>query len=300
MTRAIRGSYVALPTPFRDGAVDLPAFRALIELQVEGGSAGIVVTGTTGEASTLSEEECRGLIHAAVGYASGRLQVVAGVGTNDTRTTVERARFASACGVDALLVVTPYYNRPSPRGLQRHYAAVVEATGTPLVLYNVPRRTGVDLEPALVRELFESHPGVVAIKESTRSVERIRELCAIAGLVVLCGEDERLVEFAEAGAAGAVSVVGNLHPRGVVELLDAARPGGDRGRVARRARKLAPLVRALTLDVNPVPLKAALAELGHCTAEVRAPLVELDEPERAALHTLLEESEALHTGTAGT
>ena len=293
MTRTIEGSHVALPTPFRDGAVDLPALRGLVERQVEGGSAGIVVAGTTGEASTLTEGEFRSLLRAALEAAAGRLQVVAGVGTNDTRTTVERARFASACGADALLVVTPYYNRPSARGLRLHYAAVAAATDTPLVLYNVPRRTGVDLEPALVAELFETHRSVVAVKESTRSPERIAALCAIPGLAVLCGEDERLLEFAAAGAAGAVSVVGNLVPRSVVRLLDAARPEAERALAERIARELEPLVRALTLDVNPVPLKAALAELGWCSDEVCLPLAALDAPGRTALADVLRRCEAL-------
>lgn len=287
MEATIEGSYVALPTPFRGERVDLDAFSELIDEQVAGGTDGIVVCGTTGESSTLSEYERRSLIHAAVDYARGRLQVVAGVGTNCTRTTVELTRFAVSCGADAVLVVTPYYNRPSPRGLLLHYGAIAEASAIPVVLYNVPSRTGVDLAPDLVAEIASRCPSVVAIKEATTLVERVRQIRESAGLGVLCGEDSRLAEFAAEGAEGAVSVIGNLLPVEVAELLAVARPGGDPERAGQLVARIAPLVRALFVEVNPVPLKTALAILGRCDGDVRPPLAALEPRARGVVEEAL-------------
>lgn len=279
MSQAVsfRGSFVALPTPFRDGALDLTAFEALVDEHAASATDGIVVAGTSGEAATLSECERRTLIHAAVDFASGRLKVVAGVGTNCTRTTVDLARFASACGADGLLVVAPYYNRPSRRGLALHYGSIARATGAPIILYNVPHRTGVDLEPEIVRELVAGFENVVALKEATTSLARIRAVTAIDGLEVLCGDDRAIIDFMQAGAAGAISVVGNLLPDRVAELVREARPGGDLARAAAVAEALAQLVRDLSIEVNPVPLKTALAWLGRLSGEVRAPLAPLEE-----------------------
>lgn len=287
MEITIEGSYVALPTPFRNERVDMDAFSELVDEHVAAGTDGIVVCGTTGEASTLSEYERRSLIHAAVDFARGRLPVMAGVGTNCTRSTVEMTRFATSCGADAVLVVTPYYNRPSPRGMLLHYGAIAEATTIPVVLYNVPSRTGVDLEPAVIAEIASRFPTVVAIKEATPRIERVREILATSRLAVLCGEDSHLLEFAAAGAVGAISVIANLLPAEVAELLRVARPGGDAARARELAARIAPLSRALFVESNPVPLKAALAALGRCQAEVRAPLAPLEPRSKAVVDEAL-------------
>lgn len=290
MDAPIEGSYVALPTPFRNDRVDLDAFSALIDEHVAAGTDGIVVCGTTGESATLSEYERRSLIHAAVDFARGRLPVMAGIGTNCTRSTVEMARFAVSSGADSLLVVTPYYNRPSPRGLLAHYGAVAEATPAPIVLYNVPSRTGLDLAPAQAAEIAKRFPTVVAIKEATTKVERVRELLEGAGLTVLCGEDACLVEFVAAGAQGSVSVVGNLLPAEVAELVRAARPAGDRARAQVLWETIAPLTRGLFVETNPVPLKSALARLGRCLEDVRPPLAPLEPRSRELLEQALRAS----------
>lgn len=287
MEITIEGSYVALPTPFRNERVDMDAFSELVDEHVAAGTDGIVVCGTTGEASTLSEYERRSLIHAAVDFARGRLPVMAGVGTNCTRSTVEMTRFATSCGADAVLVVTPYYNRPSPRGMLLHYGAIAEATTIPVVLYNVPSRTGVDLEPAVIAEIASRFPTVVAIKEATPRIERVREILATSRLAVLCGEDSHLLEFAAAGAVGAISVIANLLPAEVAELLRVAQPGGDAARARELAARIAPLSRALFVESNPVPLKAALAALGRCQAEVRAPLAPLEPRSKAVVDEAL-------------
>jgi len=287
MKNPFHGSYVALPTPFAEGRLDLEALRALIDAHAESATAGLVLCGTTGEAATLTEEERREVVRVGLVEAAGRLPVIVGVGTNVTRDSVARARQAQADGVAGILVVTPYYNRPSPRGLLNHFGAVAEAVDLPVVLYNVPSRTGVDLTPDLAARLAERHPNVVAIKEATTSEARIRALAEVEGLAVLAGEDGRLADFARSGAAGAIGVVSNVVPDRVAELLQAARPGGDGMRALSIERELAPLVRALFVESNPVPVKHALARLGWCREEVRAPLAPLEDPSRRLIEETL-------------
>jgi len=286
-----RGSIVALPTPFDEKeALDLEALRGLVQLHAGAATEAVVVAGTTGEAPTLTPPERIALIETAVEAARGKLPVIAGVGTNCTRTTVELAREAVAAGAHGLLVVTPYYNRPGARGLLTHFSRVAEATGAPIMLYDVPARTGVELPPEVARELRRRHPNVVAAKVATTCVERIRRFVQEAGIATFCGEDRRLAESAAVGAAGAVSVVGNLRPAAVAELLEHGRPqaeGGDPERAREVAARLAPLIEVLAVEVNPVPVKAALEVLGRCAARVREPLVALEDANRARIEAVL-------------
>jgi 4-hydroxy-tetrahydrodipicolinate synthase len=293
MQTPVQGSYIALPTPFHEGRVDLERFEAMIERLAELGADGILVAGTTGEVPTLNDYEHRSLIHAAVEFNHGRLGLLAGIGTNCTRTSVELARFAASSGVDALMAVTPYYNRPSRRGLLLHYGQLADATDLPLVLYNVPKRTGVDLTPDVAAELAARHESIVAIKETGTSIERVRELVEATDLAVLCGEDRCLFEYCAAGAIGAVSVVGNIVPKRVSTIVHSVRGGVDIDLGRELQRELMPLIEALALDTNPVPLKAALAELGLCGLEVRAPLAPADGETRRALRIALSECPAL-------
>jgi 4-hydroxy-tetrahydrodipicolinate synthase len=287
----IHGSVVALPTPFRAGQIDRAAFVADVRRHARAATQAIVVAGTTGESATLSEAERLELFALAVEAAGGALPVVAGVGTNDTRVTLRLARGAARAGVSGLLVVTPYYNRPSERGLLAHFGAVAEACPrTPIVLYNVPSRTACDLRPALAAELHARHANVVALKEATVSQARIDDLAATR-VPLLAGDDSMLVPFLRAGAIGAVSVVGNVLPDETAALVAAGRADADDPRVRELEALLVPLIRALFSDTNPVPVKAALAELGDYPAEVRAPLVELEEPLRLRLREALR---ALH------
>jgi 4-hydroxy-tetrahydrodipicolinate synthase len=278
-----RGSLVAIVTPFRDGEIDFEAFRALVDWHAESGTDGLVVAGTTGEGATLTNEEKTRLFRAAVEAVRGRMPVVAGIGTNSTRTTVENARAADACGVDGLLVVTPYYNKPTPRGLVLHFSAVAEATKTPIVLYNVPSRTGVDMIPEVVTEVAGRFPHVVAVKEALPSIERVKRLVAETGADVLCGDDASIADFMGLGAVGVIGVVNNVVPRQVAALVRAAAPGGDSARAANLVEEIAPLVRDLFLESNPGPVKAALAMLGRCRDELRLPLATLSEPNRKKL-----------------
>ena len=269
-----RESLVALPTPFREGRIDLDAFRSLVEEHVAKKTSGLVVCGTTGEASTLSDAEQRGLITAAVRFSHGRIPVIAGVGTNCTETTIQTARFANRCGADGVLVVTPYYCKPSRAGLIAHFSAVAEACKLPVVLYNVPSRTACDLTPDIVSDIVARNSNVVAIKEVTNDRDRIRSLVSIEGLDVLCGEDTAIADFAELGAQGVIGVVANVAPNEVAELWRAA-ADGSRERREELEGRIAPLLEALYVESNPAPVKRALEVLGKISSEVRLPLAAL-------------------------
>jgi len=286
---ALQGSLVALPTPWRGGEIDWKALQQLIDWHVAQGTDGLVIAGTTGEAATLSENERRGLFESAVAMSRGRLPIVAGVGTNDTRATLQMAQHASAAGAAALLVVTPYYNRPSQNGLALHFGAVAESVDVPVILYNVPARTGVDLLPETVRRIGEQHGNVVAVKEALGSLERVQRLVAETPCAVLCGEDALIADFMGYGAVGVIGVVANVVPARVAELVRRAVPGGDSVRAARLVEELAPLVQTLFIESNPVPVKTALALMQRMRDEVRLPLAPLEPANRAKVEAVLRE-----------
>ena len=256
---------------------------------------GVVVAGTTGEVATLNDFEHRNLIHAAVEQASGRVHVMAGVGTNCTRRTIEMARFAERTGADSLLAVTPYYNRPNQRGLRLHYGLLAEAVDAPIVLYNVPSRTSVDLAVETAGELARCFENIVAIKEACGSPERIAELVRKTSLEVLCGDDHTLAESIGAGAVGTVSVLANLCslPQDLLHHL----PGLGEDWGPRLQAEHAGLLEALALDVNPVPVKVLLAELGLCRDEVRPPLAPMLPGARAQLVEAWSEHRRLESET---
>jgi len=290
----LQGSFVALPTPFRGGEIDLAALERLIEWHVARGTDGLVIAGTTGESATLSDGERCALFDAAAGIARGRLPLIAGVGTNATRQSVELARHATTAGYRGLLAVTPYYNRPGHRGLVLHYAAIAEASAVPLVLYNVPSRTGCDLQPETVAEVAARFPHVVAVKEALPSLERVRRLIAETPCAVICGDDASVADFMALGAVGVIGVVNNVVPSETAELVRAAVPkGGDSVRAAELVEFLAPLCRDLFLESNPVPVKAALGMMRLCGDEVRLPLAPLSAENRAQLEQTLRERKLL-------
>lgn len=271
------GVFTALVTPFRDGAVDVAAFEALVERQVAAGVAGLVTAGTTGEAATLRQDEIDDLVARTARIARKRVTVLAGVGTNDTRTTIEKTRRAEAAGADGLLVVTPYYNRPNQAGLLAHYGAVAGATGLPLMLYSVPGRCGVEIAADTCARLAERHANVVAIKEAGGSVERVTRIRRACGpdFPVHCGDDALTLPFLAAGAVGVTSVVSNVAPEGVVALVEAWRRGDAAAALARH-EELADLTEMLFVEPNPVPAKAALSLAGLASAELRLPLTGID------------------------
>jgi len=293
------GSYVALPTPFAArgahpaGALDLEALKRLVEFHVEHGSDGLVVAGTSGEAATLTDSERRSAFEAVMEYSAGRLPVIAGVGTNDTAHSVELAKAATAVGVDGLLAVTPYYNKPSPRGLELHYGALAEASPLPLVLYNVPGRTGVDLKPPTIAAIRARYPHVVAIKEASGTVARARQIRDASDIAVIVGEDGLIAELMGVGAVGVIGVVANVAPSQTAELARVSVPGGDPVRAAELTDFLRPLVRDLFIESNPAPLKAAMAAMDLCSDALRLPLAPLLDENRATLLATLAEANLL-------
>lgn len=293
-----RGSYVALPTPFTDGNLDAKALAELVEFHAAQGTDGLVVAGTSGEAATLSDYERRSVTELVLELSHGLLPVLVGTGTNDTRRSIEHTLFAQECGADGVLCVTPYYNKPTQRGLALHYEAIAEATDLPVVLYNVPSRTGCDLKPETVAALRRARENIVAIKEATGSMERARQIAAESDIALIAGEDALIAEFMALGAVGVIGVVANIAPREVAELCRAAAPGGDPERSAELTRWLAPLVRDLFIETNPVPMKTALAALGLCRDEVRLPLAPLEESNRERLMVTLSESGLLGSAAA--
>lgn len=283
-----RGLWVAVATPFdRAGEVDVAAFRRLAARLVDGGVDALVVLGSTGEAATLEDDERDRLVVAALESARSAA-VVVGVGTNATRSTASRARRARELGAHGALVVTPYYNKPTVAGIVAHFAAAAEAApGLPLVAYNVPGRTGQNLAPAALARLWEN-PAVVAVKESSGNLAQIGEIARTLppGKALLAGDDQLALASLAVGASGLVSVVGNVKPRETKDLVASAL-AGDYERARRLHAELLPLMDALFLESNPIPVKAALAELGLCGPGLRAPLTEATPATKAALRSLL-------------
>jgi len=276
----IHGSICALVTPFAaDGGLDLAAFGRQLDHQLAGGTQAVVVAGSTGEAHMLAHDEFERLLAFAVEHVHGRVPVLAGTGDADTVRTVAATRRAGALGADAALVVTPYYVRPTQEGLRRHFLEVAEHAGLPIVLYNVPTRTGCDLLPATVAALRE-HPAIVGIKEAVGTHERIHALAALARMdfVYLSGDDSSARQAMLAGAAGTVSVVANLAPQLFRALCDAA-TGGEPAQAERCDAALRPLLHALDCAPNPIAVKAGMAALGLGSATPRLPLVALGEGE---------------------
>jgi 4-hydroxy-tetrahydrodipicolinate synthase len=269
------------------GAVDYAALRRLVDMHVEAGSDGLVVAGTTGESATLTKTEHLELLAAAVEMAAGRIPIIAGTGSNSTAQTVELSREADGLGVQGFLVVTPYYNKPTQEGLVRHFSTVADAVSQPLMLYNVPGRTAVDMLPATVGRLAR-HANISGIKEATGDVSRVgplRELCG-AEFGLYSGDDATSRAFMLAGGNGVVSVTANLAPAAMAELCRAA-VRGDAERAAELDRPLASLHRDLFLESNPIPVKWALQRLGLIAGGIRLPLLPLSAQHHAAVEAAL-------------
>lgn len=293
MTRSetieLRGVLTALVTPFdRAGAIDEPALRRLLRRQLDAGVQGLVPCGTTGESPTLSEEEWERVVAAAVEEAAGRVPVIAGTGTHDTRRTVARTRKAAELGADAALVVVPYYNKPNPSGLRDHFLRVAGEGGLPVVLYNVPGRTGLNLPAEATLELAEA-PGIIAIKEASGRLAQVDEILRTRpeGFRVLSGDDALTLPLMALGAEGVISVVSNEDPRRLMALA-AAVEAGEMATARSLHRELLPLMSANFLESNPVPVKAALKLQGLAEATVRPPLGPASPTTTAALREALD------------
>jgi len=287
----LEGSYVALVTPFdREGRLDEEAYRHLIRLQLKGGTKGLVPCGSTGEAATLMHEEYRRAIEIACDESRGDVPVIAGVGTNATWKAVESAREAESLGADALLVLAPYYNKPTQEGIFQHVKAVARESRLPIVFYNIPSRTGVNAAPKTIARMSKELPTVIAVKEAAGSLDQVSEIITLSkiGFTVLSGDDSLTVPMMSVGAKGVISVVANIAPRATQALCEAALKG-DYKRAAALHLKLFPLIKSLFVETNPIPVKAALAMMGHCRPEPRLPLTPLTAENRPALKKALKE-----------
>lgn len=283
------GTFTALITPFRDGSLDHEAFKALIDRQVEAGITGIVPVGTTGESPTVDADEHLEIIRAAVAFADKRTLVVAGSGANSTVEAIHLTEAAEKAGVDATLQVCPYYNKPSQEGIYQHYKTIATNTSLPVMLYSVPGRSGVEIGVETVARLANDCPNVVANKEAGGSVDRINQLVQAVpeDFQLLSGDDPLTLPFMACGAVGLVSVAANLIPEVLVSLVRRCLEG-EYGEALELQKRYYPLLSGLmSLDSNPVPIKTAVALQGHCTDEIRLPLVNLDESRLAELRSLL-------------
>ncbi|MFA7416538.1 MAG: 4-hydroxy-tetrahydrodipicolinate synthase [Rhizobium sp.] len=282
------GVFTALITPFKDGAVDLQAYDALVERQIEAGVAGLVPVGTTGEAATLSDEEADALIARTVKLVAGRALVMAGAGANDTKKTVDKVKRAEEAGADAVLIVTPYYNKPTQAGLVAHYSAAAEATSLPVMLYSVPGRCGVEIAPETCAVLMEKHDNIVAIKEAGGSAARVTQLRAACGdrLIIHSGDDGLTLPFLSLGAVGVTSVVANVAPREMVQLVEAWKTG-DTARALALHELIAELTDGMFIESNPGPVKAALALSNLAGPEMRLPMVPVSTANREKLAGIL-------------
>ena len=290
----MRGSLVALVTPMSaGGAVDYAAVDRLIDWHADSGTEALVVAGTTGESATLTHEEHAELIRYVARQAGGRIPVVAGTGSNSTAQTIALSRAVAGTEIVAYLVVTPYYNRPTQEGMVRHFTAIADAVEQPLILYNVPVRTAVDLLPETVARLAE-HPRIGALKEATGEVERVERLRALCGegFTLYSGDDATARAFMLAGGDGVISVTANVAPQGMAGMCEAAL-AGDSARAAQRDAPLAALHDALFLESNPIPVKWALHRMNRIGPGIRLPLTELSAPHHAALQHALERAGAL-------
>ena len=284
-----QGLYTAIVTPFKNGVVDYDAYKALIEAQIAGGVDGIVPMGTTGESPTVSTEEHLEIIRKCVEFVAGRCQVIAGTGANSTAEAIEMTKAAAAMGVDGTLQVCPYYNKPNQEGVYQHFKAIAEATDLPIMLYSIPGRSGIESAVDTVARLAADCPSIVAIKEAGGSVERVNQLVQAlpADFAILSGDDGLTVPFISCGAVGLVSVTSNVAPAEMKALVDAAM-SGDGKKALEMQKKYYPLMKGLmSLDVNPVPAKAALALRGDISWEIRLPLVPLAEEKHNKLANLL-------------
>lgn len=293
---ALRGSMVALATPFRDGAIDYPALEELVEWQIASGQRALVPCGSTGESATLTHDEHIEVVAAVVNFARGRVPVIAGTGSNSTAEAIRLTRGAERAGASAALLISPYYNKPTQDGIVEHYRAVARETGIPLIAYNIPGRTASTIEPATLARLAEIER-MIGVKEATGSLDRVMDTIAACGegFLVLSGEDSLTVPMIAMGARGVISAVANVIPAEMAQITEAALAG--RWDEARRLHyRMLPVMRACFLETNPIPVKAALALLGRCRDELRLPLVPMTAPARERLRAALEEAGVLASG----
>ena len=280
------GSGVAIVTPMKaDGSVNYEKYRELIEWQIESGTDAIIACGTTGESSTLTHEEHIGVMRAAVEQAAGRIPVISGTGSKDTAYCIELSQEAEKLGADALLLVTPYYNKTSQRGLVAHYTAVADAVDLPILLYNVPSRTGVDIKPETVAALSK-HPNIVAVKEANGNISSAAQVAALCDIDIYSGNDDQIVPLLSLGGKGVISVMANVEPRRTHDIVAKWMAGDVEGSRALQL-ELLELASAMFMDVNPIPVKEAMNLMGLDVGECRLPLYGMDDAAKSKLASVL-------------
>ena len=281
------GAATALITPLTPDGVDYENFGRLIDWQIDAGIDALVIAGTTGEGSTLTDEEHREVLDYAVRRAAGRVPMIAGTGSNDTAYAIDLTKFACGIGYDAMLVVTPYYNKATQKGLVKMYEAIADASTKPLVLYNVPSRTGVAIQPATYAALAD-HPMIAAIKEANGDISKIAETIALVGdkLDVYSGNDDQIVPILSLGGKGVISVLSNLIPGETSQIVKKFMSGDVRG-AAKMQLDYLELINTLFCEVNPIPVKAAMHAMGYCTDDIRLPLTPMEDANRAKLLGLM-------------
>ncbi len=284
-----KGSIVAIVTPFTNGAVDQEKLRELVEFQITNGTDAIVPCGTTGESSTLDYDEHMDVVKIVIEQVNKRVPVIAGTGSNSTAEAIELSRKAKEAGADGVLLVTPYYNKPTQEGLVRHYTAIADAVAIPQILYNVPGRTGVNMLPETVARLAP-HKNIVAIKEATGSLQQASEILALCGdqIDVLSGDDFITFPMMACGAKGVISVLANIMPKAVADLTDAFF-AGDLETARRLHLNTLKISNAMFIESNPIPVKTALGLMGKCSDEVRLPLCPMSEGNKAKLAAIMKE-----------
>ena len=283
-TPVFEGMASAIITPLNEKGIDYELFAKLIEWQIAEGIDGLVVCGTTGEGATLTDEEHKSAIEFMVKQVAGRVPVIAGTGSNDTAYAVELTKHAGQMGVDGVLTVTPYYNKATQKGLIKSFTQIADASSVPVILYNVPSRTGVNIAPKTVLELSK-HPNINAIKEASGDISQIAEIAHLCGdnINIYSGNDDQVVPILSLGGKGCISVLSNLLPKETSEMCRLFREG-DVKAAARLQLKYIPLINALFSEVNPIPVKAAMAKMGFCEDFLRLPLTPMEDATRENLY----------------
>jgi len=285
------GAITALVTPFRNGIVDTDSLAGLVEWQIDNGIDGLLACGCTGEAATLSDREHLLVIEKVMDAAGGRVPVIAGTGKNDTASSIELSREAEAIGVDAVLLITPYYNKPTPRGQIEHYTSVADSIDCPVILYNVPGRTGTNMLPETIAALSR-HPGIVAIKDAAGSAERVTAISNLCDIAILSGDDPLTMAQVALGGSGVISVVSNIAPSMMSDLVSLT-ASGELAAARAIQSKLYPVIKAMFLETNPGPVKKALSLMGMISNELRLPLVTMSEYLIPELERVLREAEII-------
>jgi 4-hydroxy-tetrahydrodipicolinate synthase len=279
----------ALITPLRDGQIDADAFGKLIEFQIANGTSALVPCGSTGESATLTHAEHAEVVRLAVKFAQGRVPIIAGTGSNSTAEAISLTRAAKAAGANAALLISPYYNKPTQAGIYQHYKAIAEATQFPLIVYNIPGRTGSKIEATTVARLAELEQ-IIGLKEATGSLDEVQEVLRLCGerIEVYSGDDALTLPIMAVGGVGVISVTANALPKRSAEMTAAAL-AGDWATARRLHYAMLPLARVLFLETNPIPIKAAMAMMGYCRDELRLPLLPMSEAPRTKLRSVMQE-----------